>query len=358
MKPFEVSKYLRKGSTGTVLPAPLPSSCRDFMVIPACDESTQIQTALDSLAALDGIENTAVIFVVNHPENASPRVIDDNRILCRILEKTPFFRIETPPLKYGVGEARKIGFDTVIAALAPEVLEDTILYSFDADCTVEKNYFQAVRNTFSAETGAVSIGVHHQPGGTPDAEKAIREYERYMKNYVDRLRQAGSPYAFHTIGSAFAVRADVYVRSGGMRQKQAGEDFYFLQAVAKSFPVKELPEKLVHPSGRISQRVPFGTGRAVENLLNGGALPEIPNEPFAVLKQLLEHAHSGNPDFFAELPQEAKQFLEMNQFQKNWNNIVKNTPQNQLPAAFDRWFDGLQTLRFLHFLQEKTNDPS
>jgi len=47
------------------------------------------------------------------------------------------------------------------------------------------------------------------------------------------LQQAGSPYAYHTIGSAFACRAEAYIAAGGMNRRHAAEDFYFLQQLAK-----------------------------------------------------------------------------------------------------------------------------
>ena len=356
MKKFDVDKYRRKNPAP---PFPADGNFRGAVIIPAYDELADIGRTLDSLQAAfvhSPYPVTAAV-VINHPPGADTAQSEKLHQLIDAGTWQNVSAIRLPDNPGGVGAARKAGMDAFIHRIAPEDMEKSVIFSLDADTVIEEDYFSVLFPEILTG-GAISIPFSHQQGATPQLQQAIDRYEAYMARYVQKLSVAGSPYAFHTIGSAFAVRADVYVRSGGMRQKQAGEDFYFLQAVAKSFPVKELPEKLVHPSGRISQRVPFGTGRAVENLLNGGALPEIPNEPFAVLKQLLEHAHSGNPDFFAELPQEAKQFLEMNQFQKNWNNIVKNTPQNQLPAAFDRWFDGLQTLRFLHFLQEKTNDPS
>ncbi|MBQ9774640.1 MAG: hypothetical protein IJW17_01240 [Lentisphaeria bacterium] len=353
MKEFEIQKYLRKGRILPVTPRPLPPDCRDFIVIPACDELEHFEAVCNSLTALEGVGKAAVLFVVNHPQGAEKQIIRNNELLIGKLSRTPFFCMAAPDLTQGVGEARKLGFDAVIAALPPEALEETVLYSLDADTVVEKEYLNSVRNVLlKSSAGAVAVGVSHQTGDTPEMEHAIREYERYLDRYVDRLRTVHSPYAFHTIGSAFAVRGDVYVRSGGMRLRQAGEDFYVLQAVAKSYGVTELTAKLVHPSPRFSHRVPFGTGRAVEQLLNGEPLNEIPDEPFLVLKEVLNCGHSGKADFYGELPAVARPFFEQLKFQENWARIVKNTPQSQLAVAFDRWFDGLQTLRFLHFLQE------
>ena len=46
------------------------------------------------------------------------------------------------------------------------------------------------------------------------------------------MKFAGYPWAMYTVGSAFAVTAEAYVKRGGMNRRQAGEDFYFLQNLA------------------------------------------------------------------------------------------------------------------------------
>jgi hypothetical protein len=48
-----------------------------------------------------------------------------------------------------------------------------------------------------------------------------------------------------------------------------------------------------------------------------------------------------------ELPE--REFLEKEKFFKVWPGIRQNTPSNQLCRAFHTWFDGLKTLRFLHW---------
>ena len=63
-----------------------------------------------------------------------------------------------------------------------------------------------------------------------------------------------------TIGSAFAVTANAYIKRGGMTRSQAGEDFYFLQTLAQIGTVGEITTTKVYPSARLSDRIPFGTG--------------------------------------------------------------------------------------------------
>jgi hypothetical protein len=48
----------------------------------------------------------------------------------------------------------------------------------------------------------------HQQGDTPEEDQAIRRYELFLRAYVLGLARAGSPCAFHTVGSAMACTAE------------------------------------------------------------------------------------------------------------------------------------------------------
>ena len=76
--------------------------------------------------------------------------------------------------------------------------------------------------------------LRHQPGSRRRKQRAIDRYELFLRHYVLGLKLAGSPYAFHTVGSAMACTADAYVRRGGMNTRAAGEDFYFLQHLSRT----------------------------------------------------------------------------------------------------------------------------
>ena len=78
---------------------------------------------------------------------------------------------------------------------------------------------------------------------------------------------AGLPYSYHTIGSAFAVTAKAYARQGGMNRRKAGEDFYFINKLIKGENFGEITNTTVFPSPRTSNRVPFGTGKAIVDAL-------------------------------------------------------------------------------------------
>ena len=160
-----------------------------------------------------------------------------------------------------------------------------------------------------------------------------------------------------SIGSAFAVRGAAYVRAGGMKARNAGEDFYFLQECAKCGEFFEVPEVLVHPSARRSGRNAFGTGPALEKILSGEGLNRIAPAAFDALETLLAAARDpellADPErLLAAVPDGVREFLRSARFAENYRRILANTPADPgaRERAFHRWFDGLKTLRLLHAL--------
>ena len=336
------------------------------VVIPAYDEAAELPRTLDSLAPALAASprRAAVIAVVNHPAGVSE---DSSLETLRMLEERKRRMPElsvlyAPGLAGGVGAARKLGMDAFLASHTAESADDAIIWSLDADTRVEEEYFTRVEAAFAIHPGAsfCTLGFRHERGATPELERAIRGYEVYLRDYVENLRRAGSPYAFMSIGSAFAVRGSAYVRAGGMKVRSAGEDFYFLQECAKCGEFFEVPEVLVHPSARLSGRNVFGTGPALEKITAGTGLNRIPGAAFAGLKELLAAARDpeklADPErFVSAVPEEVRAFLGACRFTENWRRILANTPRDAAARerAFHRWFDGLKTLRLLHALAGK-----
>ena len=325
-----------------------------------------LQTALSTA----GKDAPGILLVVNHGPHAAPERKAHNLELLELLRKGNFPGVlwvdaASPgkELANGVGEARRIGMDTALSLLDLEDPEHAYIVCLDADSHVSPDYWQAILAEFAArpEHGTLSIGVSHRTGKNEAEETAIRKYEKFMDDYVAELRNAGSPYAFHTIGSAMAIRASVYVACGGMRVRSGGEDFYFLQAAAKVAPVWPMAAKVVHPAARPSDRVPFGTGPAVRSLLAGEPLEVYSPKGFAALKELLDNVRQ---DAFCApesarntLQPETVRFLEERGFFRVWENVLKNTPDNAKAReqAFHRWFDALKTLQFIRVFREKTS---
>ena len=363
MKAHDFGKYLKRnpGEDACGLEAFVCA-----VIIPAYREEKSLVLALESLFCADVSHPVAIIVVVNHPCGS------DATESLRLLEKLKGMKVPenfhlrtvySPDLTNGVGQARKIGFDLFCRSRTPENADTSVMFSLDADCLVDKRYFTAVLSAFETvgEVGGVVVPVKHQKSDDPDVERAIRSYEDYLASYERDLEWAGSPYAFQTIGSGFAVRVSDYIRCGGMKQKNAGEDFYFIQELVKCSVVVKVPDTLVFPSPRLSDRVPFGTGTAVEGIISGKPPREVTRAAVEVLKTVLDTAKE--PDgladaeaFLAKLPAEAAGFFKENNFAAVWqrtciNQKLKDDSSRQ--KAFNLWFDGLQTRRFLHSLSER-----
>jgi hypothetical protein len=174
------------------------------------------------------------------------------------------------------------------------------------------------------------------------------------------LSRAGSPYAFHTVGSAMACLASFYARMGGMNVRKAGEDFYFLQNLAKTGGISQVKGTIVYPSARASNRVPFGTGRSVSRLLGKeeGAVLFYQRDCFQVLRawlglvaQNLESAGEEIQAISEKISVHLAAYLDSIHFVAVWNKLRKNfrDPPN-LMSAFHVWFDGLKTMKLIHYL--------
>jgi hypothetical protein len=184
---------------------------------------------------------------------------------------------ELPP-RHGVGLARKIAADIALALWSDRRVASPWIHCTDADVRLPADYFEAtLAETGSASNTARDLGASSARGAADrpvaallypfrhvDAARDALEYEISLRYYVAGLRFAGSPYAFHTIGSALAVHASAYARVRGFPKRLAAEDFYLLNKLAKLGAIRPLDGEPIRLSARASNRTPFGTGRALE----------------------------------------------------------------------------------------------
>jgi cellulose synthase/poly-beta-1,6-N-acetylglucosamine synthase-like glycosyltransferase len=252
------------------------------VVIPALAEGELLFRTLETLAKNPSplLDKFAVIVVVNNSDQAATDICLQNKIdLARLQDYAQNTLLSLawidagsdglgiPQKHAGVGFARKLGLDTALHLLDWE--KDPLLICLDADTLVEEHYLKAIQSHFvQATEGAAVLPYHHQSGTTAEQQDAIDRYELFLRSYVYGLRLAGSPYAFNSVGSAMACRATAYVRCGGMNTRKAGEDYYFLQKLAKTDGMGLLSGTVVSPNPRISERVPFGTGRSMARMLD------------------------------------------------------------------------------------------
>jgi hypothetical protein len=268
---------------------------------------------------------------------------------------------ELPAKAGGVGLARKIGLDLALTRLDFNN-NDPLLVCLDADTLVRPDYLEALLAHFARPAnGAAIIHFLHQPGNTPAEDQAIVRYELFLRAYVLGLSKAGSPYGFHTVGSAMACRASAYLKIGGMNNRMAGEDFYFLQQLSRTCGVSQVVGTVVHPSPRSSHRVPFGTGRSVSRQLAGEeAVRFYKIECYKVLQQWLELVSAcADKDSSAlmagaeKINPELAGYLRSIDLDNTWSNLKKNNPGRvNLVKAFNGWFDGLKTMKLIHHLSD------
>jgi len=343
------------------------------VVIPALGESQRLFQTLDSLAANcpEQLARFLAVVVVNHREDAAEEEkLDNAKTLSRLrLLKSPLRLafadaasrgLELSATAGGVGLARRIGMDLALARLQ----ERAVMVCLDADTLVEPGYLQAISHHFaSCSAGGAVIPFCHQQGASPLEERAITLYELFLRHYVLGLQKAGSPYAFHNVGSAMACTSDAYLKMGGMNSRRAGEDFYFLQQLQRTAGIATLSGTTVHPAARSSHRVPFGTGKSISRILALGEESQTfyRADCFRILGLWLDLVQKGAALSATELLLASEQidpqlaaYLRQAGFQKVWQRLRDNSSgPTGLQSAFHGWFDALKTVRLVHHLSQE-----
>jgi hypothetical protein len=364
--------YLEKNNNSACIKKPPHPKTGMIIVIPCLCEPDVINT-LESIYSCDTpFCNVEIILLINHSLKASDEVKNINQrskynILQWILRNNrhnlDFFvvgPVEFAPKWAGAGLARKKGMDEAVRRFNLLERPEGIIVSLDADTTVEKNYLKTIEYHFeqnTAEVGA-TIAVRHQTGGLSDKHlEGIRLYEKYMGYYKNALSFTGYPYPMFTVGSAFAVRAGAYVRRGGMNRRKAGEDFYFLQNLVHIGKVGKINNTTVHPSARLSDRVPFGTGPVLKKWMNDEKdLNQTYNFRafenlrvfFTVKDHLFKISNEKYQIFLEELPEPIAKFLKEDNFLIKINDLNSNC--SKLSTFQSRFFHKFNTFKILKFL--------
>lgn len=390
--PVNVVSYLNKYTVdGWSLEINPNRKFKLVIVIPAIAEYNNIKTVLNSL--LENIslnfKSTSVLFVVNNMINSTGEVKAENRETVLFLrglinetarEKNLIEHLrqtgltiglidacsdgkELPKKTGGVGLARKIGMDLSLTLFDYSSPLKNIIACLDADCTVEKNYIDTIINSFNGKNVHAAVTAYeHKLPQNEEIGKAITCYELFLRYFSLGLKYAGSPFAYHSIGSTIVCTADAYIKVQGMNKKKAGEDFYFLEKLAKNYKVNKLSSTKVYPASRPSWRVPFGTGQRINRYLTNTA------DEYSVYSfKIFEVLKKWNELFFKreiltaekyltgakKISSRLNEFLVKSYFEEDWNRIKSNAKsEQQVWNQKISWFDAFKTLKLIHHLRD------
>jgi len=388
--------YLLKAGLRKALIDPAPhTDLKITVTIPVYNESG-LERCLDSLFQCScgtGTDDPAgfhaeVLIMINAPSEAPGTILEQNRITLeetrRWIEAHPHPSIDFHvwldhsfiKKEAGVGMARKILMDEAVRRFNMLERPGGIIASMDADAIVQSNYLEALVQHFQRSDSAGRIIASSGPDGcavrfehplvggpgnsfsdeefSPEIYRAITQYELHLRYYLQSVRITGYPYAYHMVGSAFAVRSDIYCMEGGMNRRTGGEDFYFIQKVAQRGHFSQCNSTCVVPSPRPSDRVPFGTGPVVSKLMKSeDVLKTYNSRPFVMLKRLFEGIiNTGNLN--EKTPEPLKSFLVEQQFDAALEEIRSNSASSEaFRKRFWRWFNMFRILKFIHFARER-----
>ncbi|MGA1978494.1 MAG: hypothetical protein ABSG89_11665 [Bacteroidales bacterium] len=345
-----------------------------IVVVPSFNEPG-ISVLLDSLASCDVPGCKAeVLLIINAPAGARREEKLNNSISINNIEgwkrknksffRLYFFDAGQPSIKgWGVGTARKTGMDEAVRRFNLAGNPEGVIACLDADCLVEKNYFTALESELAGNRrmNGCSIYFEHLLSGedfTGEIRKNIVEYELHMRYYIQGLKYSGFPYAFHTVGSSFAVKALKYVKCGGMNRRQAGEDFYFLQKLIPLGGYFNLNSTTVYPSPRESSRVPFGTGPVMKMHLKRPSEDFLTYNPeaFTELRFLFSSAirlyqcnYSGLRTFYGTLPSGLRSYISEQEWMSRNAEIRENTSGSETyTKRFFGWFNMFRIVKYLN----------
>ena len=368
------------------LPAPpdLRTAWQYALVIPAYRESPRLLQSLTR--SLEDAGGGLTILVLNRPQGdpdtgandalrtavSSLPAKDDNLyrldgagdLYCHDLER----EAGPTPSRQGVGLARKTGCDLALLWWASGCIDSDWMGCTDGDATLPRDYFSRLQH-LPPGVGAAVFPFEHLPGEDEQCNSATALYELRLHHYVLGLQYAGSPYAYHSLGSATAVRFGAYARVRGFPRRSGAEDFYLLNKVSKLGPLARLEGEAIGLQSRPSSRVPFGTGPAVAEIAAAGPLKgqrlfyhprsfEALRAVLQTLPQRRDPEHRGDELLLqAGLVADSARFCEHLLQDLGLEQALAHCRRQartgeQFLRQFHQWFDAFRTLKYLHALRD------
>ncbi len=332
---------------------------RLYIALPILEESENLEKLISCLLS-QTYTNYELLVCVNQydswwdiPEKHNN--CHDNRKSMELLDDCTGFDITIidkssrgngwPKKKGGVGWARK----TIMDRISEKGNDKDIIVSIDADTYYPTDYLEKIAEYFVVNHNHVGLALSYYHNLNNDVtDRLILHYEIYMRCYLLNMMLIENPYSYTALGSAMAFPIWAYRKVGGLTPVSSGEDFYFLQKLAKNGVIGIWADTLAYPSPRFSDRVDFGTGPALikGNSGNWDSYPVYPMEFFQDVKETFDNfgrlyekdIHTPMDDFLME------QFAGKNIWAPLRNNYKDKI--NFVRACVSK-VDGLRILQYL-----------
>ncbi len=258
--------------------------------------------------------------------------------------------------RQGVGLARKLGTDIALRLHHQGIIESGWLFTTDADATLPADYFAV-----SPKPSDAALLFPFQHTASVDLARPVLLYEINMLYYAAGLKWAGSPYGYPTVGSTITCSATAYAGVRGYPKRNTGEDFYLLNKLRKLGDVRPIQHTPIVLEGRLSTRVPIGTGQAI------GAISRLRHPMqayrfdhpscFGALRDFQSLIATLARQLPPRLPSDTGilgQYCRKVRLGERYEKKRKENPTEAVMLKYlHDWFDGLRTRQFIHHFRDQ-----
>lgn len=379
-----IEKYLKNYAEDEINYIPNINKTWDNVIsIPCYNEYEEIIDLLENnLPSI--VKNTLVILNINANQDSESQVFDNNIKIINylksksninndnllnflefknydilLLDKTTQNRFFNS--KYGVGLARKIGADIALKLIYEQKVKSNWIRTTDADVKLSINYLDVNPDK---KYSAITYTFYHNNLKNNSQGLALQLYEIYLRYYYLGLIYAGSPYSFHTVGSSMSISSEYYAKVRGFpKKREAAEDFYMLNKLAKTGKIYRDKSSIIYIKGRESNRVPFGTGASMSKISNildshenyyiyNPLVFDIIKNIYHVFSEFLIHK---NIEYIEPLIREYKlesvfQEFELKDMLINCLSLSKDS--KVINGHINNWFDAFKILKVINFLSK------
>lgn len=378
-------KYLKTYSEPESQNINVDNGSYDFViVIPVCYEELN---CLESVFKNTKQNNVLIIVVVNSPignhefqlsnqlfidnliqNSINQSTINSNCSLLKFSNSNDIFLVDRNSddlqikADFGVGQARKIGADVALNLFTQGYIKSPWIFSTDADVILPENYFCQFIQDLS-NYSAVVLDFEHVTDDR-NMQKLQYMYDFKLRYYLAGIQYASCGYEYIPLGSTLIVNMECYAQVRGFPKRNAGEDFYILNKLAKVKPLKYCTnDSIVQINSRFSNRVPFGTGPAlvqISQLNDFSDYRYYHPQCFICLKKWHGFLISLWDDNQLAIKAPTDKYLLglfeffncQNIFEKSKKQITSGKRWQQFVS---QWFDAFKVLKSVHFFDKKFN---